>query len=50
MTTGCRVMTMYDEDDGDDIVDDGGGGGGKAAKPLVWGQLGSPHLQRALIY
>ena len=22
MTTGCRVMTMYDEDDGDDIVDD----------------------------
>ena len=42
--------------DGDDIVDiiydddDYGSGGGKAAKPLVWGQLGSPHLQRALIY
>ena len=43
-----------DDDDGDvdddDDDDDGGGGGGKAAKPLVWGQLGSPHLQRALIY
>ena len=43
-------MLVSHEDDEDDDDGGGGGGGGKAAKPLVWGQLGSPHLQRALIY